>query len=303
MINPPPKDSGSTPSNQDELSAYFRKIKAYPMLEPDEEYELATEWFEKQDEQAARRLITSHLRLVAKIAAGYKGYGLPMADLIAEGNIGILNAMKKFDPKRGFRFSTYAMWWIRASIQEYILRTWSLVKIGTTTAQKKLFFNLRKTKQEISELDDSFQAMTDKDIGEVARRLGVKEEEVREMEERLSRGGDASLNIKTSQDDDSSEWQDWIPSEEHDDEHRLIERDEYQKHQDILNECLQYLTPREIRVLEGRRLKEPPLTLEEISQHLSISKERVRQIEMKAFEKLRLAVKKELKKQGLSSPS
>jgi RNA polymerase sigma-32 factor len=175
------------------------------------------------------------------------------------------------------------------------------VKVGTTTAQKKLFFNLRRAKQEISELDDAFQAMTEKDVGNVAKKLGVKPEEVREMEERLSRGGDASLNIKTSQEDDSSEWQDWIPSDEHTHEHQLMERDEYQKHQDILNECLQYLTPREVRIIEGRRLNEPPLTLEQISQELSISKERVRQIEVRAFEKLRLAVKKELKKQGLSS--
>lgn len=284
---------------QDEMAAYFRRIKSFPLLEPDEEYDLAIKWFEKQDEHAARKLITSHLRLVAKIAAGYKGYGLPMADLIAEGNIGILNAMKKFDPQKGFRFSTYAMWWIRASIQEYILRTWSLVKIGTTSAQKKLFFNLRKTRREISEADDSFQSMSNEDIEKIAQRLNVKESEVREMEERLDRGGDSSLNIKTSKESEGSEWQDWIEADEPSQEQELIERDEYQKYQDILNGCLQYLKPREIKVIEGRRLKEPPATLEEISQELGLSKERVRQIEDAAFHKLRLAVKDEMRKRGM----
>ena len=284
------------PSNKNEMQSYFQRIKKYPLLEPDEEYELATDWFKKQDERAAHKLITSHLRLVAKIASGYKGYGLPLPDLIAEGNIGVLNAMRKFDPEKGYRFSTYAMWWIRASIQEYILRTWSLVKIGTTAAQKKLFFNFRKAKREISELDDEFQGLTPKDIKKIAKQLDVKETEVKE--ERLSRGGDASLNMKTSDEDDSSEWQDWIESDDSLEE-GFIERDQFQVQQDILNESLKYLKPREITVIEGRRLNEPPLTLDTISQELGLSKERVRQIEIIAFDKLKRAVKDEMKKRGM----
>jgi RNA polymerase sigma-32 factor len=284
------------PDSSDDMSQYFQKIKSYPLLEPDEEYELAQKWCQNHDEEAAKRLITSHLRLVVKIAAGYRGYGLPMADLIAEGNIGILNALKKFDPSKGFRFSTYAMWWIKASIQDYILRTWSLVKIGTTAAQKKLFFNLRRMKKEISELEDSFQGMTDKDIHLIAHKLQVTESEVREMEERL-RGGDASLNVSSGE-GEGPEWQDWIESSTQSQEESLIETDETRKQREVLEKCLQYLTPREIAILKARRLREPPRTLDEISQEVGVSKERVRQIEERAFSKLREEMRREFSKRG-----
>lgn len=293
------KNNKSSPSRASEdLSFYFRKIKSYPLLEPDEEYQLAQEWYGHQDERAAKKLITSHLRLVVKIASGYRGYGLPMADLIAEGNIGILNALKKFDPSKGFRFSTYAMWWIKASIQEYVLKSWSLVKIGTTAAQKKLFFNLNRVKREISELDDTFQGMTEKDIRTVAKELNVTEAEVKEMEERL-RGGDASLNVSFGEEGDA-EWQDWIEHPTPSQEDTAIETDETRKQREILEKCLQYLTPREIIILKARRLKEPPATLEAISQEVGVSKERVRQIEERAFSKLREEMRREFSKRGLS---
>ena len=294
---PSPEKSMPPPLPSDGMSSYFQKIKNYPILEPDEEYELATQWYQNQDEAAAKKLITSHLRLVAKIASGYRGYGLPVADLIAEGNIGVLNAMKKFDPEKGFRFSTYAMWWIRASIQEYVLRTWSLVRMGTTAAQKKLFFNLKRMKKEISELEDEFQGMTDKDIKEIAEKLDVKEKDVREMEGRMDRS-DASLNMKTSHDESGGEWQDWIESTEPTQEESLIEADTSLKQREILEKCLQYLTPREVSILKARRLKEPPDTLDVISQEVGLSKERVRQIEVMAFSKLRDVMRKEFLKQG-----
>lgn len=284
------------PRPVDEMSLYFRKIKSYPLLEPDEEYELAQKWCTSQDEEAAKRLITSHLRLVVKIAAGYRGYGLPMADLIAEGNIGILNAMKRFDPSKGFRFSTYAMWWIKASIQDYILRTWSLVKIGTTAAQKKLFFNLRRMKKEVSELEDNFRGMTDKDIHLIAQKLDVTETEVREMEERLS-GVDASLNVSSGE-GEGPEWQDWIESGDRSQEENSIETDETRKQREVLEKCLQYLTPREVVILKARRLREPPETLDEISREVGVSKERVRQIEERAFAKLREEMRREFSKRG-----
>lgn len=299
-VNPLPKESkhpSSSPS--EDMSSYFREIKKYPLLEPDEEYQLAQEWYNHQDERAAKKLITSHLRLVVRIASGYRGYGLPMGDLIAEGNIGILNAMKKFDPSKGFRFSTYAIWWIKASIQEYILRSWSLVKIGTTAAQKKLFFNLNRLKKEISELDDPFQGMTEKDIRTIAKELDVTEAEVKEMEERL-RVGDASLNVVLG-DEDGPEWQDWIESGDITQEEKLIETDESRKQREVLEKCLQYLTPREIIILKARRLKEPPATLDQISQEIGVSKERVRQIEERAFSKLREEMRREFSKRGLDS--
>ncbi|MFN7662473.1 MAG: RNA polymerase sigma factor RpoH [Alphaproteobacteria bacterium] len=295
----PLDEENDTPSTEsvDEVRAYFQKIKNYPYLEADEEYELAKKWYEQQDEEAAKKLITSHLRLVVKLAAGYRGYGLPMADLIAEGNIGVLNAMKKFDPSKGFRFSTYAMWWIKASIQEYVLKSWSLVKIGTTAGQKKLFFNLKRMKKEISELDDQFQGMTDKDITHIAKELDVNESEVREMEERLS-GGDASLNISLGN-DNSGEWQDWIENDAPNQETQLIEMDETFKQKEILKQCLHHLTPREIKILSERRLYEPPHTLEQIAQEVGVSKERIRQIEERAFAKLRDEIRREFSKRGL----
>jgi RNA polymerase sigma-32 factor len=294
---PSPEKSIPAPLPSDGMSSYFQKIKSYPILEPDEEYELATQWYQNQDEDAAKKLITSHLRLVAKIASGYRGYGLPVADLIAEGNIGVLNAMKKFDPEKGFRFSTYAMWWIRASIQEYVLRTWSLVRMGTTAAQKKLFFNLKRMKKEISELEDEFQGMTDKDIKEIAEKLDVKESDVRDMEGRMDRS-DASLNMKTAHEESGGEWQDWIESTDPTQEESLIEADTSFKQKEILEKCLQYLTPREVAILKARRLKEPPDTLDVISQEVGLSKERVRQIEVMAFTKLRDIMRKEFLKQG-----
>lgn len=303
MIDKDPSESEISSGNRnssseisDEMQDYFRKIKSYPFLEPDEEYQLAKKWYETQDEQAAKKLITSHLRLVVKIASGYRGYGLPMPDLIAEGNIGILNAMKKFDPSKGFRFSTYAMWWIKASIQEYVLKSWSLVKIGTTAGQRKLFFNLKRMKKEISELDNTFQGMTDKDIKKISQELQVTEKEVREMEERLS-GADASLNV-TAGEEGGVEWQDWIESSDPSQEESFIETDESIKHKQVLEKCLQYLTPREIKILTARRLYEPPYTLEEISKEVGVSKERIRQIEERAFIKLREEMKKEFSKRG-----
>ncbi|MDC0349356.1 RNA polymerase sigma factor RpoH [Alphaproteobacteria bacterium] len=294
---PSARNPAPPPASPDSMSSYFQEIKNYPILEPDEEYELATQWYQNQDEKAAKKLITSHLRLVAKIAAGYRGYGLPVADLIAEGNIGVLNAMKKFDPEKGFRFSTYAMWWIRASIQEYVLRTWSLVRMGTTGAQKKLFFNLKRMKKEISELEDEFQGMTDKDIKEIAEKLDVKETDVREMEGRMDRN-DASLNMKTSQEESGGEWQDWIESTDPTQEESLIEADTFLKKKEVLEKCLQYLTPREVTVLKARRLKEPPDTLDIIAKEVGLSKERVRQIEGVAFSKLRNVMRKEFLKKG-----
>ncbi|HCI48417.1 MAG: RNA polymerase factor sigma-32 [Alphaproteobacteria bacterium RIFCSPLOWO2_01_FULL_45_8] len=284
-------------STSEDMGQYFRKIKSYPILEPDEEYELAQRWYQSQDADAAQRLITSHLRLVVRIAAGYRGYGLPMADLIAEGNIGILNAMKKFDPEKGFRFSTYAIWWIKAAIQDYIVRTWSLVKIGTTAAQRKLFFNLKRMKKEISELEDDFQGMTDKDIRVIAKELKVTETEVREMEERLS-GGDASLNASPSSEGEGPEWQDWIESASPSQEEKSIETDKARKQTEILEKCLQYLTPREVVILKARRLEEPPKTLDAISKEVGVSKERIRQIEERAFAKLREIMRQEFSKRG-----
>ena len=300
MTDTPEEIFSASPSSfshsSDEMSQYFQKIKSYPFLESEEEYQLAKKWYETQDEEAAKKLITSHLRLVVKIASGYRGYGLPIADLIAEGNIGILNAMKKFDPSKGFRFSTYAMWWIKASIQEYVLKSWSLVKIGTTAAQRKLFFNLKRMKKEVSELENNFQGMTDKDIRHIAEELQVTESEVREMEERLT-GGDASLNASSGE-DGAGEWQDWIESDSQNQEDRIIETDETEKQRQVLERCLQYLTPREIKILKARRLYEPPHTLDDISKEVGVSKERVRQIEERAFAKLREEMRREFSKRG-----
>jgi len=275
------------------LSRYLAEIRKFPLLEPQEEYMLAKRWREHEDTEAAHRLVTSHLRLVAKIAMGYRGYGLPINEVIAEGNIGLMQAVKRFEPDRGFRLATYAMWWIRASIQEYILRSWSLVKIGTTAAQKKLFFNLRRTKGQISALEEG--DLTPEHVQEIAKRLGVPEDEVVNMNRRLS-GGDASLNapIGNSSEGGEAEWQDWLADDELDQETRLGEAEELEERRTLLSTALEELTERERDILESRRLRDEPLTLEELSTKYDISRERVRQIEVRAFEKLQQAMKSAL---------
>jgi RNA polymerase sigma-32 factor len=275
------------PSMTDGLTRYLAEIRKFPMLEPDEEYMLAKRWQEHEDPKAAERLVGAHLRLVAKIANGYRGYGLPVIDLIAEGNVGLMQALRKFDPEKGFRFSTYAMWWIRANIQEYILHSWSLVKIGTTAAQKKLFFNLRRLKGKMQELDEPIiSAQTIKDI---ALELNVSEDEVVDMSRRIS-GPDQSLNVPLKA-EGLEEWQDWLVDDESTHEMKFMERDESKRKNSLLETALQSLNERERRIIQERRLKEPSTTLEALSESLGISRERVRQIEHRAFEKLQKAVK------------
>ncbi|MBS0272106.1 MAG: RNA polymerase sigma factor RpoH [Proteobacteria bacterium] len=280
-------ETASFPSVTDGLTRYLAQIKRFPMLESDEEFMLAKRWQEHQDPKAAERLVAAHLRLVAKIANGYRGYGLPVVDLIAEGNVGLMQALRKFDPDKGFRFSTYAMWWIRANIQEYILHSWSLVKIGTTAAQKKLFFNLRRLKNEMQELDEPIiSAETIKDI---ALELNVSEHEVIEMSKRLS-APDQSLNAPLKE-EGNEEWQDWLVDEDSSHEIKLMDRNENQHKNVLLEKGMKSLNERELYIIQERRLKDPPATLETLSESLSISRERVRQIEIRAFEKLQKAVK------------
>lgn len=275
------------PSMVDGLTRYLAEIKRFPILGADEEYMLAKRWQEYQDPKAAEKLVGSHLRLVAKIASGYRGYGLPVVDLIAEGNVGLMQALRKFDPEKGFRFSTYAMWWIRANIQEYILHSWSLVKIGTTAAQKKLFFNLRRLKAEMQTLDETIiSAQTIKDI---AGELNVTEQEVIEMSKRLS-GGDKSLNAPIKE-EGVDQWQDWLVDEESSHDIKIMERDETKQKNILLETALKSLSERDYYIIKERRLKEPPATLEALSNSLGISRERVRQIEIRAFDKLQKAVK------------
>lgn len=271
------------------LSKYLTRIRSFPMLEKDEEYMLAKAWSEREDVEAAHKLVTSHLRLVAKIAMGYRGYGLPLSDLISEGNIGMMHAVKKFDPERGFRLATYAMWWIKASIQEYILRSWSLVKIGTTAAQKKLFFNLRRLKGKIDAIDGG--DLKPEQITFIADSLDVAETEVVSMNQRMS-GGDKSLNTPMVNDiDGSGEWQDWIEDERENQEVEFAEREEFEAQYSVMREALESLNPREQRIIHARRLTEPALTLEDLSEEFNVSRERIRQIEVRAFEKLSEAVK------------
>lgn len=275
------------PSMVEGLTRYLVEIKKFPILEADEEYMLAKRWQEHQDPKAAEKLVGSHLRLVAKIASGYRGYGLPVVDLIAEGNVGLMQALRKFDPEKGFRFSTYAMWWIRANIQEYILHSWSLVKIGTTAAQKKLFFNLRRLKTQMQTVDETIiSAQTIKDI---ASELKVSEQEVVEMSKRLS-GGDKSLNAPLKA-EGVDQWQDWLVDESSSHDVRIMERDESQHKNMLLETALKSLSERDYYIIKERRLAEPPQTLETLSETLGISRERVRQLEMRAFEKLQKAVK------------
>ena len=270
------------------LTRYLEEIRQFPMLEPQEEYMLAKSWREHGDRDAAHRLVTSHLRLVARIAMGYRGYGLPIGEVVSEGNVGLMQAVKRFDPDKGFRLATYAMWWIRAAIQEYILRSWSLVKMGTTAAQKKLFFNLRKIKGQLKALDEG--DLRPDQVKRIATQLGVTEEDVVSMNRRLA--GDSSLNAPVRNDSESGEWQDWLVDDTMDQETALAESEEAERRRDMLNNALQGLNERERRVFEARRLAEDPLTLEELSAEFGVSRERIRQIEVRAFEKVQKAVQK-----------
>ena len=270
------------------LSRYLDEIRKFPMLEPQQEYMLAKRWREHGDRDAAHQLVTSHLRLVAKIAMGYRGYGLPIGEVVSEGNVGLMQAVKRFEPEKGFRLATYAMWWIRASIQEYILRSWSLVKMGTTANQKKLFFNLRKAKSSISALEEG--DLKPDQVKQIATRLGVTETDVVDMNRRLS--GDASLNSPLREDEGSSEWQDWLVDDSESQETRLADSQELDNRRSALSGALQVLNDRERRIFEARRLSDDPLTLEELSGEFNVSRERVRQIEVRAFEKVQAAVRK-----------
>ncbi len=272
------------------LSRYLSEIRKFPLLEPEEEYMFAKRWREHEDPESARRLVTSHLRLVAKIAMGYRGYGLPVSEIIAEGNVGLMQAVKRFEPDRGFRLATYAMWWIRAAIQEYILRSWSLVKMGTTAAQKKLFFNLRKAKSRINALDEG--DLRPEQVREIADKLAVPEEEVVNMNRRLA-APDSSLNAPLRADSES-EWQDWLADDTLDQETRLADAEEMGERHDLLTAALGELTDRERDIIEARRLRDEPATLEELSQKYGVSRERVRQIEVRAFEKLQQQMKRAL---------
>ena len=275
---------------QSGIDHYFKDIQRFPMLDPQEEYMLAKRWRDAGDRDAARRLIISHLRLVAKIARGYRGYGLPIADLISEGHVGLMQAVERFEPERGFRFSTYAVWWIKAAIQGYILRSWSLVKMGTTANHRKLFFNLRKAKSRISVLDEG--DMRPDQVKLIAKRLGVTERAVIDMNRRL--GGDASLNDTIREESDSSEWQDWLADESLDQETTLAASEEFDNRRKALSDALSVLNGRDRRIFEGRRLAEDPITLAELADEFGVSRERVRQIEVRAFEKVQKAVKNRL---------
>jgi len=278
------------------LSRYLEEIRKFPMLEPGEEYMLAKRWTEHQDSDAAQKLITSHLRLVARIAMGYRGYGLPIGEVISEGNVGLMQAVKRFEPERGFRLATYAMWWIRASIQEYILRSWSLVKMGTTAAQKKLFFNLRRAKSQLHQLEDG--DLKPEHVKTIAKRLGVPENDVVSMNRRLS--GDSSLNAPVRADQESGEWQDWLVDDTPSQEDRLVESEEFDQRKSFLTKALSSLNDRERRIFEARRLAEDPVTLEDLSTEFGVSRERIRQIEVRAFEKVQKAVQGSAKTAGMS---
>jgi len=280
------------------LSRYLDEIRRFPMLKPDEEYMLAKRWREHGDRDAAHKLVTSHLRLVAKIAMGYRGYGLPISEVVSEGNVGLMQAVKRFEPDKGFRLATYAMWWIKAAIQEYILRSWSLVKMGTTANQKKLFFNLRKAKGRISAYEEG--DLRPDQVKSIATSLGVSEQDVVDMNRRL--GGDASLNAPLRQEGEG-EWQDWLVDDSMDQESLLVEEEEGQNRLTALRNALGVLNDRERRIFEARRLRDDPITLEELSTEFGVSRERVRQIEVRAFEKVQDAVKKGLAKIETTQPA
>jgi RNA polymerase sigma-32 factor len=270
------------------LARYLEEIRRFPMLEPQQEYMLAKRWQEHEDAAAAQKLVTSHLRLVARIAMGYRGYGLPIGEVISEGNVGLMQAVKRFDPDKGFRLATYAMWWIRAAIQEYILRSWSLVKMGTTASQKKLFFNLRKAKSQLQALEEG--DLRPDQVKQIATNLGVPEEDVVSMNRRL--GGDASLNAPLRADSESGEWQDWLVDESPDQETTLVESEEMDRRREYLEAAMEGLNERERRIFTARRLTDEPMTLEELSAEFNVSRERIRQIEVRAFEKVQKAVQK-----------
>jgi len=285
------------PSPEQGLNRYLQEIRKFPLLEPEEEYMLAKSWVDHHDTEAAHRLVTSHLRLAAKIAMGYRGYGLPQAEVISEANVGLMQAVKRFDPEKGFRLATYAMWWIRAAIQEYILRSWSLVKLGTTSAQKKLFFNLRKAKARIGALEDG--DLRPENVQQIANDLNVTEDEVIAMNRRLS-GGDASLNAMVGSDGDTStEWQDWLEDEDANQAEAYAERDELENRRELLVQAMDVLNDREKDILMQRRLKDEPVTLEDLSGVYNVSRERIRQIEVRAFEKLQKRMQDLAREKGM----
>ena len=267
------------------LSRYLSEIRKFPMLEKEQEFQLARDWIEREDTEAAHLMVTSHLRLAAKIAMGYRGYGLPISEVVSEANVGLMQAVKRFDPDKGFRLATYAMWWIRASIQEYILRSWSLVKMGTTASQKKLFFNLRRAKNRIGALEEG--DLRPENVQTIAKQLSVTEDDVVSMNRRMGGGGDASLNAPLKGDGDGiAEWQDWLPDDDVDTAGSYAESDEYDKRMDLLTRAMDALNEREQYILTERKLKEDPVTLEDLSTIYNVSRERIRQIEVRAFEKL-----------------
>ncbi|MEL6884868.1 MAG: RNA polymerase sigma factor RpoH [Pseudomonadota bacterium] len=285
------------PTPEGGLNRYMQEIRKFPLLEPEEEYMLAKRWVEEQDTESAHRMVTSHLRLAAKIAMGYRGYGLPQAEVISEANVGLMQAVKRFDPEKGFRLATYAMWWIRASIQEYILRSWSLVKLGTTSAQKKLFFNLRKAKAKIGALEEG--DLRPENVKQIATDLGVTEDEVISMNRRLS-GGDASLNATVgSEGEGTMQWQDWLEDEDADQAADYEAKDELEVRREMLAEALTVLNDREKDILTRRRLADKPETLEDLSGEYGVSRERIRQIEVRAFEKLQKKMREIAKTKGL----
>ena len=289
------------PSPEQGLNRYMQEIRKFPMLEPEEEYMLAKRWVDHHDTAAAHRMVTSHLRLAAKIAMGYRGYGLPQAEVISEANVGLMQAVKRFDPEKGFRLATYAMWWIRASIQEYILRSWSLVKLGTTSAQKKLFFNLRKAKAKLGALEEG--DLRPENVAQIARDLNVTEDEVVDMNRRLS-GGDASLNATVGSDGDSvTQWQDWLEDTDADQAADYEARDELDMRRELLMLAMEALNDREKDILVQRRLSDQPVTLEELSESYGVSRERIRQIEVRAFEKLQSRMRELARGKGMLIPA
>ncbi|SDC89956.1 RNA polymerase sigma factor RpoH [Ruegeria marina] len=287
------------PTPEGGLNRYMQEIRKFPLLEPEEEYMLAKRWVEEQDAEAAHKMVTSHLRLAAKIAMGYRGYGLPQAEVISEANVGLMQAVKRFDPEKGFRLATYAMWWIRAAIQEYILRSWSLVKLGTTSAQKKLFFNLRKAKAKIGALEEG--DLHPDNVRQIAHDLGVSEDDVISMNRRMS-GGDASLNATVGAEGEGSmQWQDWLEDEDADQATDYEERDEMEARRELLASALEVLNDREKDVLTQRRLMDQAVTLEDLSTQYNVSRERIRQIEVRAFEKLQKRMRELAREKGMLS--
>jgi len=289
------------PSPEQGLNRYLQEIRKFPLLHPDEEYMLAKAWVDHQDAEAAQKLVTSHLRLAAKIAMGYRGYGLPQAEVISEANVGLMQAVKRFDPEKGFRLATYAMWWIRASLQEYILRSWSLVKMGTTSAQKKLFFNLRKAKSRLGALEEG--DLRPENVAQIAHDLNVTEQDVIDMNRRMS-GSDASLNatVGSGDGDSTAQWQDWLEDEDADQAEAFAEADELSARREILVAAMDVLNDREKDILIERRLRDDPMTLEDLSTRYDVSRERIRQIEVRAFEKLQKRIRELARERGMTVP-